>query len=64
MEYQKLITLLNNTTNQPIKFRTKNWIEINDDACGTYNTNSQIKFKIQCQSQVYVITVIHIHLLK
>ena len=27
------------------KFRTKNWAEINDDARGTYNTNSQIKFK-------------------
>ena len=25
--------------------RTKNWVEINDDAGGTYNTNSQIKFK-------------------
>ena len=32
-------------TNQPTKFSTKNWVEINDDACGTYNTNSQIKFK-------------------
>ena len=23
----------------------KNWVEVNDDACGTYNTNRQIKFK-------------------
>ena len=23
----------------------KNWVEINDDACGTYNTNSRIKVK-------------------
>ena len=23
----------------------ENWAEINDDACGMYNTNSQIKFK-------------------
>ena len=44
MEYQKII-ILNNTPNQPSKFRTKNWVEINDDLCGTYNTNSQIKFK-------------------
>ena len=44
MEYQKIISL-NNTPNQPSKFRTKNWVEINDDLCGTYNTNSQIKFK-------------------
>ena len=45
MEYQKLIYLLNNTTNQPTKFTTKNLFEINDDAHGIYNTNSQIKFK-------------------
>ena len=45
MEYQKIINLLDNTANQAIKFWTKNWIEINDDARGTYNTNSQTKFK-------------------
>ena len=45
MEYQKIISLLANTSNQPTKFRTKNWVEINDDAHGTYSTNSQIKFK-------------------
>ena len=27
------------------KFRAKNWVEINDGSRGTYNTNSQIKFK-------------------
>ena len=30
MEYQKMINLLDNTLNQPSKFRTKNWIEIDD----------------------------------
>ena len=45
MEYQKIINLLENTPNQPTKFRTKNWVEINDDSRGTYNTNSQIKSK-------------------
>ena len=30
MEYQK-INLLDNTANQPTKFRTKNWVEINDE---------------------------------
>ena len=45
MEYQKMINLLDNTPNQPTKFGTKNWVEINDDSWGTYNTNSQIKFK-------------------
>ena len=38
--------MLQNTPNQPNKFRTKNWVEINDGARHTYNTNSQIKFKI------------------
>ena len=39
MQYQKIINLLDNTSNQPTKFRTKNWVEMNDDALGTYNTN-------------------------
>ena len=45
IEYQKTINLLDNTPSQPTKFKTKNWVEINDDACQTYNTDSQIKFK-------------------
>ena len=45
MEYQKIINLLDNTVNQPIKFGTKNWFEINDYSCRTYNTDSQIKSK-------------------
>ena len=45
MEYQKIINLLDNTPNQLTKFRRKNWIEINNDSNGLYNTNSQIKFK-------------------
>ena len=47
MEYQK-INLLDNTPNQPSKFKTKNrveWVGINDEAGGTYNTNSQIRFE-------------------
>ena len=46
MEYQKIANLIDdNTPNQPSKFRTRNWIEINDESRGTYNVNSQIKFK-------------------
>ena len=45
MEFQKIKSLLDNTPNPPTKFSTKNWVEINDDACGKYNTNSLIKFK-------------------
>ena len=61
MEYQKKINLLDNTPNQPIKFRTKNWVEINDDSREIHNTNSQ-SLKLQCQGQVYVIIVMHIYL--
>ena len=28
------MNLLQYTPNQPIKFRTKKWVGINDDACG------------------------------
>ena len=45
MEYQKIANLIDDTLNQPSKFRTKNWVEINDESRDTYNVNSQIKFK-------------------
>ena len=45
MEYQKITNLIDNASNQPCKFRTKTWVEINDESRGTYNANSQIKFK-------------------
>ena len=41
----KAVNLLDNTSNQPSKYRTKNWVEIKVDEYGTNNTNSQIKFK-------------------
>ena len=37
--------MLENTPHQPTKFRTKNWVEINDESSGTYNTSNQIRFK-------------------
>ena len=47
MEYQKTANLLDNgvASNQPSKFRTKNWVEINDESRGTYSVNRQINFK-------------------
>ena len=45
MEYQKLINFLDNGPNQLYKFKTKNWIEINDQSRGVYNTNRGIRFK-------------------
>ena len=37
--------MFDNTLNQPSKFKTKTWAEINNDLWGVYNTNSQVKFK-------------------
>ena len=45
MDYHKVINLLDNTLNQPSKFKAKNWVEIIDDSWGVYDTNSKIIFK-------------------
>ena len=37
--------MLDNTRNEPCKFKTKNWVKINDETRGTYNENNQIRFK-------------------
>ena len=34
-----------NTSNQPSKFRTETWVEINDESRGTYPVHRQINFK-------------------
>ena len=44
MEYQKIANLLDSAPNRPSKFRTRNWVEINDESRGTYTSND-IKFK-------------------
>ena len=44
MEYEKIANLLDNASNQSSKFRTRNWVEINDESRGTY-TGNDIKFK-------------------
>ena len=36
--------LLDYTTNQPPKFRTRDWVEINDESKGRYD-NGNIRFK-------------------
>ena len=44
MEYQKIENLLESTSDNPSKFRTRNWVEINDKSRGNY-ANSDIRFK-------------------
>ena len=41
MEYQKIANLIDDSSNQSSKFKAKNSVE----SRGTYNVNSQIKFK-------------------
>ena len=38
--------MLNDASNKPSKFRTRNWFEINDDIRGAYSPNKKIRFKI------------------
>ena len=46
MTYQKIVNLLdNNSSNEPSKFRTKNWVEIDDESKQSYSANSDVRFK-------------------
>ena len=44
MEYQKIANLLDNEINQPFKFRTRNWVEIDDESRET-DIGNDIRFK-------------------
>ena len=44
MKYQKIANLWDSAPNQPSKFRTRNWVEINDESRWTYTSND-IRFK-------------------
>ena len=41
-----MINSLDNTPNQTSEFRTKDWVEINDDSRGMERIASQIKLKV------------------
>ena len=40
-----MANLLDSASNKQSKFRTRNWVEINDDIRGAYSPNKQIGFK-------------------
>ena len=44
MEYQKIANLLESTSDNLSKFRTRNWVEMNDESRGNY-ANSNIRFQ-------------------
>ena len=58
---QKITNLLQNTSNQPSKFRARNWVQINDKSKGTYTSN-EIRFKttiLRCNLCDYADACIH-----
>ena len=61
MEYQKIVNLLNDESNQPSKFRTRNWVEINDESRRTYTSND-IQFKTTTLRSNYVTMQMHTYL--
>ena len=49
MEYQKIANFLDDASNQPSKFKTKCWVEVNDESRGTYNVKIvKSNLKLQC----------------
>ena len=61
MEYQKVINKIDDTKNQPSKFRTRNWIQINDESRETVMLIVILNLKLQWSGQIYVIIVMHIY---
>ena len=53
MEYQNIINLLANTTEQQSKFKTKNRVGTDDGSYGVYNTGSPISFETSMLRSVF-----------
>ena len=67
MEYQKIINLLDTTSDNIPRFISKKWIEVHNQSGKPYSIKKQIRFKtstIICYNQTYLITVMHILLSK
>ena len=63
MEYQKIINLLDDTTNQPSKFKARTWVGINDESKGKYY-NINIRFKTSMIRSNLCDYVMHTYLLR
>ena len=48
MEYQKIANLIDDTSNQPSNFRTRNWVERNDESRGDIMLIIKLSLKLQC----------------
>ena len=47
MKYQKIANLIDDTSNQPSKFRTRNWVETDDESRGLMLI-VKLSLKLQC----------------
>ena len=57
-----MINLLDNKPNEPSKFGTKKWVEINDDLHRVYSTGSPINFKtLMLKSSLCYYSDVYIH---
>ena len=60
MEYQKNSNFLDDVSNKPSKFRTKNWVEINYESRRTYTSNdikrktTMLKFNLCDYTDAYI----------
>ena len=48
MEYHKIANLLESASSKPSKFRTRNWVEINDDIRVRTLLINKLDLKQQC----------------
>ena len=48
MDYQKIINLLDNTLDQPSRFKTKNWVEIIMNHVEIMTKIIKLDLKLQC----------------
>ena len=63
MEYQKIIGLLDGTTNQPSKLGARNWVETYDESEERMIV-VKLNLKLSWWDQIYVIILIHTCMLK
>lgn len=47
MQYQKIISSLDDISNQLSQFKTRNWVEMNNELRGTHNANYYNKLKLR-----------------
>ena len=48
MQYQKILNLLENPRHQKSEFKTKNWVEVNDESRGRYMLTVKSNLKLRC----------------